>query len=155
MLFLEFNYIFFITTFNKVNIYEISGSSSDINCAKSLLVQTTDEVYFKTCDFVIINPTLDTSDIETVTYYYYEQKNKVLIQEGGKELSLLKESNIGSELLDFSKINSILNNFYVDVTIKNKVYIIKLDYKIAFTNSNIVNPIDNRKMEKVNLHSFV
>lgn len=137
---------YFITNYNKINVYEIYGDENKIKCNFGLLVKTTDTSYFKTCEFVIIDPNVILSESANIEYYYMVGDTRKLILESGSNVNLLKDNSSASELFDYENIDEVLANLYVDIKDGENVYTIKLNYKKTFSNSKFKNPFINNKM---------
>lgn len=140
-----FSLYFFITTFNKINIFSINGGNEKIICNDSLIIITVDKVYFKTCDFNLINDNNE-EYIDNIKYYYLDNNNEKLIISSGPSVKLIKDLRTAPKYFDYSNFNRISKNMYVEVNTNLNKYNIKLNIVKTYSNSNIVNPFDNRKI---------
>jgi transcriptional regulator with XRE-family HTH domain len=137
---------YFLSTYNKISVYEIYTDDNDIACTKSILVRTTGSSYFNGCTLKSELANITFSDDAFYEYYYiYNGERRVVIGTGHPDV-LVYDDAVYKEYFDYNHIDEILNNFYLEITDGDKMYTLKLKAKKTFTNSKLVNPFDNRKV---------
>ena len=128
-----FMIIYFINTFGRVHIYTIDtyDDPSGYSCYNGFLSITEDRVLYKNCDL----KGFDNKKITKIKYYYLLDGKERLIELRENSDGIDLNNNINTILsddwnyeqyFDYSNIDEIKNNVYVDVLVDGELKTLKL-----------------------------
>lgn len=130
LLFSYFIY-YFINLYGSINIYNITTESDLFKIENGLFIKTNEELYFN------IGNIISNNQIEKINLIYLKDNKEIVLYSSDSSSILLKDYNGYEEYFNFKEINSIINNLYIKVFIKDNNYIVKLKFTEDYINNNI------------------
>lgn len=135
LLFLSY---YFILTFNRFQIYKISGSSKNFQILNSLAIVSNESIYLKLEKIIST-----TKQPDFVEFYFIEDGQKNMIYKTNQD-NILIIQNIGyNEYFNNGNFKEALNNLYLDVYYYDndkenlKIETIKLKVNKLYANNNL------------------
>ena len=122
---------YFFTTYNSVKVYYVGTNDSYISIDNGIMITTNNRIYFNI-------GTIETNKdiISSTLYYIDENKKKVFIMQGRKDL--IFEDTLGyNEYIDLNNLNQIINNMYIEIEFEDELKDIKIDFNKSFSNNNL------------------
>lgn len=133
VLILTIFFTYIINTFNTIKVYQIGGATKEIGVSNGILVMTKEKIYF---NLGTITPSNNISFLKLYTKINNEER---LIYKVDDTHIILYDYYGYNAYFDYDKINEIISNLYLDITLKDseEAITIKLDVKKDFTNTKI------------------
>lgn len=140
---------YFLSTYNKILVYSVSGEAENFTIDDGLLVITKEKSYLSLGN---ISP-----DFDTIELYYLTDNKKSVIFSADKEIIVDDFAGYNSGInIDNYKV--MIKNLYVTLKNENATESIHLDFKLSYSNSHILSkkmvPISNNHDADNNSTSF-
>ena len=135
-LLLIFFIYYFITSYNTIKIYKISGKGDNFFTQNGIMINTKQKSYIRLGKIESYND----RKINNVKMYYYnkDKEEKILYNDNISDI-LLTDYYGYNEFYKYEDLEYIKNNLYIDIEYDNKVETIKLKIKKDFSNDNLLN----------------
>lgn len=144
---------FFYTFYNSVQVYKIYFDSNKYLADYGLVTKMKDKIYF----YLDINYAIDNyEDIEEVHLFYDDNSNVKTIKKITNIQPFIIVDYLGyEEYFDFSKLDKILDNMYLEVKFKNEeTDKIKVFFKRDYVNNKVLLNKDKVSAEEKNLDNI-
>ncbi len=127
---------YFINSYKLIKVYTISGNSNNVNISNGIFVKTNEKIFFRIGDFSI----KDNTEIKSLRLYYLDkrQTKKDIIFTSNDNIMLI-DYNGYNEYFEFSNINNIISNLYLDIELPNDIESVKLEFVEDYINDSIFN----------------
>ena len=148
ILFLLFFFLlyYFITSYQSIKVYKVSGTNEKIDIYNGLFIITNEKAYLKLGK--IKNRS---EEISTIKLYYMKSKKKVFISYDLDIDEIVIIYNGYKENISIEDLDYILNNSYIEIETKdNKKEQIHLSYERDFVNNKLFSFSEHKLKEKNN-----
>lgn len=134
LLFLSY---YFFSTYNKFQVYKISGESDNFQITNSLAVFSNEAFYLK-----LEKVASDLTTLSFIELYYLENNKKNMIYKTNQDNVLLVQNTGYNEYIENYNFQTILNNLYLDIYYYEEDYLkietIKLDANKMYANDKLI-----------------
>ncbi len=145
---------YFISTYNHLKIYKVSGSNEEFEMLETLAVFSNEEAYIKFGGIKSLN-----YEIENIEYYYMKDNEKMKIYSSEKGEALIIQHKGYNEYFDFKDIDTMIKSMMLDISYKIdgtlKKSTINLNVERVYANDNLIfneeDIITNKDIEKLDL----
>jgi transcriptional regulator with XRE-family HTH domain len=146
---------YFITNYNSIHAYTISYSDKNYTIDNGIFIITKEKIYFN------LGNIKSNSEIKYLKLYYKDNKKENLIYRTDDVNIVLYDYYGYNNFFDYNKMNTILENLYLDIELENGIQTIKLSVdkyfsndKIKYDKENEVIKTPNIDKNKINLNSI-
>lgn len=150
-LLLIFLIYYFITSYNTIKIYKISGTGDNFYTKNGVMINTKQKSYIRLGKL----ESFESKDINKVKLYYYNKdKKKIVLYNDNISDVLLTDYYGYNEFYKYEDLEYVKNNLHIDIEYDNKVETIKLKITKDFSNDNIFNRKVKNSIEKDKLQEI-
>lgn len=150
-LLLIFFIYYFITSYNTIKIYKISGTGDNFYTKNGVMINTKQKSYIRLGKL----ESFESKDINKVKLYYYNKdKKKIVLYNDNISDVLLTDYYGYNEFYKYEDLEYVKNNLYIDIEYDNKLETIKLKITKDFSNDNIFNRKVKNSIEKDKLQEI-
>lgn len=144
-LLLIFFIYYFITSYNTIKIYKISGTGDNFYTKNGVMINTKQKSYIRLGKL----ESFESKDINKVKLYYYNKNKKKIVLYNDNISDVLLTDYYGyNEFYKYEDLEYVKNNLYIDIEYDNKLETIKLKITKDFSNDNIFNRKVKNSIEK-------
>ena len=145
LLLFSFLAFYFITNYNSIKVYKVSGTSDHFRIVDGIIISTAKKTYFKLGN--LETKTLDPISINTVKLYYKDGKKEKVIFESETNTRLFVDKKGYNELYR-NAFEKYKNKLYLEVSYNDdSKETIKLDLVKKFSNDNVVLIQENKVLK--------
>ena len=133
---------YFITSYNSISIYKITGESDNFVISDGLFIISPEKSYLELGNVDNIN----SIEIKEIRLFYKKNNKEYTISKNDKNINLLKNTFQYDELFSYNDIKYVKSNLYLEFILNNdkKKEVVKLTLTKDFSNNIIFRKkIDN------------
>lgn len=134
LLIILFFLYYFISNYNSISVYKISGENDNFHIQDGLMVVSPEKAYIKLSD-----TETDLKEIENVRLYYKNNNEEIDIYSSQDTDILLINIFGNDELFTYKDLKILKNNLYLEIKFNEEIETIKLDVVKDFSNNKIFN----------------
>ena len=137
LLLIIFFIYYFVSSYNKLQVFKISGNSENFQLVDTIGVFSNETAYIKFSEIYS-----DKYIPKYVEFYYNKEQNKKVIFASDSGDALIVQGNDSNEYFNFDDVDYIFKNMYIDVYYDDgnigKVETIKLNSEKIYSNINLL-----------------
>lgn len=127
---------YFISNYNSIKVYKITGNSNKFTTNNGLLMTTKNKTYIRINEIESLNKNIKYDIKKIKLYYLNKKKSKIVLYDNDTDYITLDNTNGYNEFYINNNKKYLIKNLYLEIKYNdNKKDIVKLSLKEVFSNN--------------------